>query len=69
MLCRAPRVMTIMNGKPSQVLVTRLAPKAVAKEPNQLISTGPEAPTATPSSALMAPYWAWNIPFQISAVM
>ena len=35
MLCNPPRATTIMKGKPSQVLVTTLAVKAVQKEENQ----------------------------------
>ena len=67
MLCRAPRATTIMNGKPSQVLVVRLAQKARAKLPNQSMCTVP--PTRAPSSAFTAPYCTWNSPLKIRAVM
>ncbi len=63
--CRAPRQMTIMNGKPSQVLVATLAKNAVQKLLKKLIGSKP----SSLMKALMAPNCLWNIPFQIRAVM
>ncbi len=61
----APSVTTIMKGKPSQVLVVRLAAKAVLNWLNHETGSTP----TRPSTALTAPNCFWNMPFQMRAVM
>src|SRR5688500_16527842 len=62
----APSATTIMNGKPSQVLVTTLAVNADENDENH--DTSPPSPAASRSESI-APCSLWNMPFQISAVM
>ena len=61
----APNATTIMNGKPSQVLVATLAENALAHDENHDTRSSPSPDRIE----FTAPYSPANMPFQISAVM
>ena len=59
-----------MKGKPSQMLVTRLALKAVEKRENQAMGSRlvPKRRLMPRMRPVTAPNWRWDISFHISAV-
>ena len=65
MVSSAPSATTIMNGKPSQVLVITFAENDVAHEPNQSTFSRPQYSRID----AIAPCSFSKMPFQISAVM
>ena len=70
MVAIAPRVTTIMNGKPSQTLVATLAAKAVENRENHEMGSTlvPNHSHTVAIAALTAPNCRWNIPRQAIAV-